>query len=89
VFPASELPRLPESGAAIEGRFEIVRLRNDRIDYARTCEIWANTLRRRRAEATALVGAETTARWERYLKASSLGFWNAKLSLLRFKLRPL
>lgn len=87
IFPESDLPRLPEILAAIEGLFELERLRNDRVDYARTCEIWAANLRARRAEAIALVGAETTRRYERYLKMSSWGFWSSNLHLLRFRLR--
>jgi cyclopropane-fatty-acyl-phospholipid synthase len=86
IFPDSDLPRLEEIVAAAEGLFEIARLRNDRVDYARTCETWANSLRERRAEAIALVGKEQTARYERYLKLSSYGFWTGNLWLLRLRL---
>jgi cyclopropane-fatty-acyl-phospholipid synthase len=86
IFPDSDLPRLDEIIAAAQGLFEIARLRNDRVDYARTCEIWANNLRARRAEAIALVGREQTARYERYLKLSSSGFWTGNLWLLRLRL---
>jgi cyclopropane-fatty-acyl-phospholipid synthase len=86
IFPDSDLPRLEEIIQAADGLFEIARLRNDRVDYARTCEIWANNLRSRRAEAIALVGREQTARYERYLKLSSYGFWTGNLWLLRLRL---
>jgi cyclopropane-fatty-acyl-phospholipid synthase len=86
IFPDSDLPRLEEIVAAAEGLFEIARLRNDRADYARTCETWANSLRERRAEAIALVGKEQTQRYERYLKLSSYGFWTGNLWLLRLRL---
>ncbi|MBL8674002.1 MAG: class I SAM-dependent methyltransferase [Rhodospirillales bacterium] len=86
IFPDSDLPRLEEIVLAAEGLFEIARLRNDRVDYARTCETWANNLRARRAEATTLVGREQVARYERYLKLSSYGFWTGNLGLLRLRL---
>lgn len=89
IFPDSDLPRLEEIVVACEGLFEIVMLRNDRIDYARTCEQWANNLRARRKEATALVGPEQVARYERYLKLSAYGFWTGNLALLRLALRPI
>ena len=50
IFPISDLPRLEEIVIAADGLFDIARLRNDRVDYARTCEIWANNLRARRAK---------------------------------------
>lgn len=86
IFPDSDLPRLDEIVVAAEGLFETVRVRNDRVDYARTCETWANNLRARRAEATALVGAEQVKRYERYLKLSSYGFWTGNIWLLRLRL---
>jgi cyclopropane-fatty-acyl-phospholipid synthase len=87
IFPDSELPRLPEILAASNGVFEIERYRNDRTDYARTCELWAASLRARRAEAVALVGKEQTRRYERYLKFAAWGFWSHRLHLLRFRLK--
>jgi cyclopropane-fatty-acyl-phospholipid synthase len=87
IFPDSDLPRLGLILEATEGLFEVERVRNDRVDYARTCDIWANLLRDRRAEAVSLVGATQTRRYERYLKLSAWGFWSSHLHLLRFKLK--
>ena len=89
IFPESDLPQLGEIVAACEGLFEIVAIRNDRMDYSRTCETWAKNLRVRRAEAIALVGPVQVHRYERYLKLSGFGFLTGKLWLLRFKLKPL
>ena len=86
IFPDSDLPRLDEIVTAADGLFEIARLRNDRVDYARTCETWANALRAQRAAAIALVGKEQTQRYERYLKLSSYAFWTGNLGLLRLRL---
>lgn len=88
IFPDSDLPRLDEIVRACEGLFEICAMRNDRMDYSRTCEIWAHNLRSRRAEAIALAGADQVKRYERYLKLSAMGFLTGKLWLLRFKLNP-
>ncbi len=87
IFPDSDLPRLHEVLAAADGLFEVERLRNDRVDYGRTCEIWAANLRAHRAEAVALVGAEQTRRYERYLKFAGWAFWSNHLHLLRFRLK--
>lgn len=89
IFPDADLPRLGEIVAAADGLFEIVSLRNDRLDYARTCELWWKALRARRAEAVALVGEEVVTRYERYLKLSSVGFHMGKICLLRLALRPI
>jgi cyclopropane-fatty-acyl-phospholipid synthase len=87
IFPDSDLPSLGLVLNAVDGLFEIERVRNDRVDYARTCDSWASNLHARRAEAVALVGAAQTRRYERYLKLSAWGFWSNHLHLLRFKLK--
>ena len=87
IFPDSDLPRLGAVLEATDGLFEVERVRNDRVDYARTCDAWANNLRVRRAEAVALVGTAQTRRYERYLKLSGWGFWSNHLHLLRFRLK--
>ncbi|BAC89877.1 SAM-dependent methyltransferase [Gloeobacter violaceus] len=89
IFPDSELPHLGEIVAACEGLFEIVLLRNDRLDYARTCEAWLARLRARRGEALTLVGEAAVERYERYLKMSSVGFRMGKIGLLRLVLEPI
>lgn len=88
IFPNADLPRLAEIAAAAEGVFEVRSLQNGRLDYAWTCAEWARRLRRHRAEAVQLVGADVVARYERYLTLSALGFRMGKLQLLRIVLRP-
>lgn len=88
IFPNAELPTLAEIVTAAEGLFEIQSVHNGRLDYAWTCEQWARRLRARRAEAGRLVGPEVVARYERYLKLSSVGFRMGKICLLRIVLRP-
>ncbi|UGT61107.1 SAM-dependent methyltransferase [Nocardia asteroides] len=88
IFPDADLPTLAEITAAADGLFEVRTVRNDRLDYAWTCEQWATRLKRRRAEAVALIGPEITKRYERYLRLSALGFRMGKIGLLRIVLEP-
>lgn len=88
VFPDADLPTLAQIAAAADRIFEIVAVRNGRLDYAWTCEQWARRLRANRPAAVRAAGAETVARYERYLKMSALGFRMGKICLLRLVMRP-
>lgn len=88
IFPDADLPTLTEIVSAADGLFEVQSVANGRLDYAWTCEQWARRLRARREEATALVGEDVVARYERYLKMSAIGFRMNKICLLRLVLRP-
>jgi cyclopropane-fatty-acyl-phospholipid synthase len=83
IFPESELPWLSEIAEASERRFDVVSVRNDADDYARTCQAWLDGLVANRAPATELVGAQQVADYERYLAASVAGFTNRHLGLMR------
>jgi cyclopropane-fatty-acyl-phospholipid synthase len=87
IFPESDLPRPSEIFAASERLFEVVTLRNDREDYARTAREWLRRLRARRAEAIALVGEEVTRRYEMYLKMLTIGFHVGTMGLMRIAFR--
>jgi cyclopropane-fatty-acyl-phospholipid synthase len=89
IFPDSELPCLDDIVSASTGLFEVELLRNDRRDYARTCELWLNGLRANRREAVRLVGQEVVERYEHYLKLCSVGFAMGKIGLLRLLMRPI
>jgi cyclopropane-fatty-acyl-phospholipid synthase len=88
IFPDSELPQPHEIVQAAAGLFEVTLLRNDRIQYGRTCDLWYGNLRRRRAEAVAIVGEEKVAQYEKYLRLSSFGFRSGRVGLLRLSLMP-
>lgn len=87
IFPNADLPTLTDIVDAASGVMEVVRVRNDRLDYARTCELWARRLKANREQAVALVGVDTVKRYERYLQMSSLGFFMEKICLLRLTLQ--
>ncbi len=89
VFPDADLPRLDEIAKAADGIFEITLVYNHRLHYARTLEHWARNLRRHRAKAMTLAGEEVTARYERYLRQTAMGFYLGKIGLLRLGLRPI
>jgi cyclopropane-fatty-acyl-phospholipid synthase len=88
IFPDADLPTLAEITAAADGIFEIRLVRNDRLDYAWTCEEWARRLRANRDSAAAIVGPEVVARYQRYLKLSALGFRMGKICLFRIVAQP-
>lgn len=87
IFPESDLPKLSEITQACERYFETVRVRNDRLHYARTCADWLGRLRSRREEAVALVGDDKYEQFERYLAASVRQFEHGHANLYRLTLR--
>ena len=87
IFPQSDLPTLADIDHASHGLFEIERVRNDRLDYARTLKEWYFKLRACKADALAQVGPETVARYERYLSLFAVGFHTGAMTLLRLSLR--
>ncbi len=89
IFPESDLPCLSDLTTALDGLFEIVQYRNDRLHYARTYDRWAMNLRTHRDKCVALVGEAAVARTERYFKLTSMGFRLGKQYLMRFALRPI
>jgi cyclopropane-fatty-acyl-phospholipid synthase len=87
IFPESDLPTLGQIVAAIPSTLELVRVRNDREDYARTCSSWLGRLRTRRDEAIAEIGASRVQDYESFLSAAVKGFEAGVFSLLRIQLR--
>ncbi len=87
VFPESELPRFSEIAEAAERIFEIVTIRNDRLDYALTCRAWLKRLEANRAAAVKIVGEEVVSNYERFFSYCILSFETGKLDLLRITLR--
>jgi cyclopropane-fatty-acyl-phospholipid synthase len=67
----------------------VVRLRNDREDYERTCRVWCKRLTARRREAVTVAGEEAVGRYVRYLKLSAGLFHYGWARLLRIAFRRL
>jgi cyclopropane-fatty-acyl-phospholipid synthase len=87
IFPESDFVGLPEVARASERHFEIVRLRNDRRDYERTCLEWQERLRRNREQAVEVAGPEVVERYERYLDLCVRGWQLGATYLLRIAMR--
>ena len=89
IFPDSELPYLNEITEALEGIFEVVAIRNDRLHYAQTMDAWGRNLASNKDLALSIVGGQKLADMERFFKLASVGFRMGKQNLLRFALRPI
>jgi cyclopropane-fatty-acyl-phospholipid synthase len=89
VFPESDLPHLFEIVRAADRLFEIEMIRNDRHHYAETVRRWLANLRRHRAEATALAGKGTVARYEKFLGMMVVAFSTGTMNLTRVRMRRL
>lgn len=89
VFPESDLPRLWEVCRALEGWFEVTRVRNERSDYVRTLNTWHRNLRRRRDAAVALTGSETVTRYLKYLGMAAIAMQVGASALYSISLRRL
>jgi cyclopropane-fatty-acyl-phospholipid synthase len=87
IFPESDSPRLAEVAHAAEKRFEVVRVRNDRPHYARTCTEWAKRLAANRDAAVELVGEQAVDVYERYLRVAVRQFERNQTVLYRFTLQ--
>jgi cyclopropane-fatty-acyl-phospholipid synthase len=87
IFPETDVPRLAEIAHAAEKRFEVVALRNDRMQYARTCAAWLAQLTHNRARAVEVTGEATVSIYERYLRASIRQFERDQAVLYRITLR--
>lgn len=89
IFPEAELPTLEDIVVASSGLFHLSRLRDDAMDYARTCELWARNLRMEAKRGAVSAPDELVQKYYRYLRISAVGFRMRKISLLRLAFEPL
>ena len=88
IFPESDLPSLGEIADACQCLFETVRLRNDRLDYARTMRAWHRRLWESRDAAEKVAGSKVLRRYLKYFKLAILAFEaQASMDLFRITLR--
>jgi cyclopropane-fatty-acyl-phospholipid synthase len=83
VFPESDLPRLSEITEAMQGLYEIVKLRNDREHYARTLRVWLSNLRRSRGKLISRGDEALYRKYEKYLGVFVVGFHVGTVNLTR------
>jgi cyclopropane-fatty-acyl-phospholipid synthase len=86
LYPNTGPPELRELVIGCAGLFEILRLRNDRLDYAATQMAWRRNLRANRERAVELVGEETVDNQERCFAGLARHFALGQAELLRLTL---
>lgn len=87
IFPGSMLPRQREILAASDRVLSLVNVRNDALDYARTCREWVQRIEAAKPELIAMVGADKTNEYVQYLRMSAAAFERQQFGLLRLKFR--
>jgi cyclopropane-fatty-acyl-phospholipid synthase len=87
IFPESDLPVLSQIMRALERKFEVISLRNDRQDYAETFGVWSARLKRNREEAACLIGEEKVEQYLKYQGMFAIGFHTGAMNLYRLHLR--
>lgn len=82
VFPHGELPHISlVLREMAEAELEVADVESLRRHYARTCELWAQALERRSAEAVRLVGDRRYRIWSVYLQGCAHGFAQGWMNL--------
>lgn len=88
IFPDAELPTLQDIVAASAGIYRVERLRDDGLEYAKTCEIWSRNLRRAVKEGRINPEKDPCEKYSHYLRLSAAGFRMRKITLLRMAFEP-
>jgi cyclopropane-fatty-acyl-phospholipid synthase len=88
IFPDAELPTLEDIVVASRDLFRIERLRDDGLDYARTCENWSKNLRRAVRAGEVDPATAPAEKYSQYLRLSAAGFRMRKIVLLRIAFAP-
>lgn len=83
IFRETDPPSLKDIIISSYSIFEVVALRNDRKDYARTCKEWKKRLMNNEEKAIGLVGADKYKMYLDYLDLSYLAFEVGFLDLYR------
>ncbi len=86
IYPNAGPPSLRELVVGCDGLFEVISLRNDRMDYTRTLMTWHRNLRANRERAVELVGEEVVDTHERFLTGLARYFMLGQMELLRMSL---
>jgi cyclopropane-fatty-acyl-phospholipid synthase len=82
-YPNAGPPTMRELLDGSDGLFELVRLRNDRLDYAATQMAWHRNLLANRERAIELVGEEVEEMHERFMLGLARLFTRGQLDLMR------
>ena len=83
IYPNAGPPWLRELITGCAGLFEVVRMRNDRLDYVPTLMAWHRNLRANRDRAVELVGEEVVDTHERFFTGLARHFMLGQAEMLR------
>ena len=87
IFPGGDLPKpTPVEEHAAKAGFEVKRAQRLRLHYARTLEIWAETLAARKDEAIAVQSEEVYDRYMKYLTGCADLFREGYTDICQFTL---
>jgi len=89
IFPESDFPRLADLAEGSETYFEVERMRDDRMHYARGYREWFDRLSANEDEAVRIAGREVYDKYRRYLRLFSYSFESGAFGLLRLTFRRL
>ena len=81
------LSRQTEILAASDRMFSLVNVRNDALDYARTCREWVQRIEAAKPELIAMVGADKTNEYVQYLRMPAAACARQQFGLLGLKFR--
>ncbi|MGK2882715.1 MAG: cyclopropane mycolic acid synthase family methyltransferase [Mycobacterium sp.] len=87
IFPGGRLPSVPiVNERAEEGGFTVARVQHLQLHYAKTLDIWAETLEGRRDEAIAIQSEEVYDRYMKYLTGCAKLFRRRQTDVCQFTL---
>lgn len=89
IFQESDLPRINEICEAVDGLFEIRKLRNDRKHYYLTQKAWWQNLKRNKSTIIELYGENVYSRYNKYLQLCMVGFKTGTMGLVRMTFKKI
>ena len=87
IFPGGRLPSIPMvEERATQGGFTVTRVQELQPHYARTLDLWAAALEKRRAEAIAIQSEEVYNRYMKYLTDCAKLFRQGQTNVCQYTL---
>jgi cyclopropane-fatty-acyl-phospholipid synthase len=88
IFPGGQLPSIEMvENQASQGRFEVTRIQQLQLHYAKTLDIWAASLEAHRDEAIEIQSVEVYDRYMKYLTGCADMFRDGYVDVCQFTLK--
>jgi cyclopropane-fatty-acyl-phospholipid synthase len=84
IFPETDPPMISEIVEASKDHFELLHMENSADDYVETLLAWRERLQRNQNAVVSLVGQDTYAFYDKYMRRSIAGFKRRRMLLCRF-----